>query len=364
MNPLQICYANDAHLRAEQYAGTTAIFVMGRANCIHDEWQRVRDRGSEILKYEIHIERPDVRVSAVDEEIYGGNSATVPLWPYLDANGQQRCHKPGGVPNGAKFTDIRVGSPLVSKYVDHVASVIRSGRYSGLFLDGDGGQLWGAADWNNWPLGERQEWQAGMIDKARRLDEVRRAENPNFLLIGNNTWEYAPAGEQYVNGICIENASITNAACKRLAGNPYSNLGNRRVLTISRTNADALLWSAVPGVTHVISTEANAAAGVSRYAYPMPPVVGYSRIGGGDSSQLMLVTAQRDQALADLAAARADCTAAQAALTAVQQELATSQSDLAAAVQRESIARAAQAESEQRLAAACNAWRALTALSG
>jgi hypothetical protein len=340
MNPLFIAYANDAHLYAEQYAGTTAVFVLGRANCIHDEWQRVRGRGSEILKYEIHIERPDGRVSAVDEEVYGGNSSTVPLWPYLDASGQQRCHKfkdASGVlvPNGAKFTDIRVGSVVVARFVDHVAQVIRSGRYSGMFLDGDGAQLFGAADWYNWPAGERQEWTAGMVDKARRVDEVRRAENPNFLIIGNNHWDIAPTAEKYVDGVVSENHPLTNLAMVRIVGKAtYSPLGQRRVFTISRTVADAKLWAAVPGVTHVACTEENSLAGRSRYSRPVKPVVGYSNLRTSAptypdlssrvaelQAQLVTASGERDAALAELDIARDEVLVLNASRSSIEAKL-------------------------------------------
>lgn len=278
-NPLLMCYANDAHLRAEQYAGTTAVFVLGRVTCTQDAWQRVRDRGSEILKYENHIERPDNRISAADEEVYMADHAIVPLWPYLDANGQQRCHKVNGVPIAHKFTDIRVGSPYVAHLADHVAAIIRSKRYSGLFLDGDGAQLFGSADWANWPVDERQEWTAGMVEKARLFDEVRRAENPGFLLIGNNHWDTATVAEKYVDGVVSENHPITNAAMVRIVGKTtYSPLGQRRVFTLSNTKASALQWATVAGVTHVGCNEENIAAGDGKYAYPTTPVVGYSAI--------------------------------------------------------------------------------------
>lgn len=292
INPLFICYADDAHLRAEQYAGTTAAYVLGRRNCIADEWQRVRDRGSEIYQYRIPIERPNSPLSAVDEELYLGGSANVALWPYLDGSGNQRFQ----VGTTAKLIDIRVGSPVVEYMVDCIAKTIRTKRYSGFFLDGFGAQLWGAAGWSGWPVLERAEWTAGAIDLARRLDEMRRAEDPNSIQLGNNSWEFGPPGEQYMDGMVAENAAITNPAVLRLVGHPYSNLGHRRVFAITSTPEKAVAWAAVPGITHVACTAENSARGDSKYSYPTKPVVGYSAIQkpsvDDQALRLQLATAQ------------------------------------------------------------------------
>jgi hypothetical protein len=327
VNPLFIAYASDAHLYAEQYAGTTAVFVSGQRteNTLAPEWQRVRDRGSEVYEYRIHIERPNTRVSAFDELSFMGDLSKVPLWPYKTATGQQRSQFPNTM-----LTDIRVGSPWVRWAVDNIAALIRSKRCDGAFLDGFGGQLWGASGWTGWPLGERQEWQAGTVDFARLLDGMRRAENPNFILVGNNHWDSAPAAEKYVDGIVSENHPLTNAGMKRIVGKPsYSPLGQRRVFTISRTVADAKLWAAVPGVTHVACTEENSLAGRSRYSRPVKPVVGYKNLRlSTDTEEIKVLEAriaalmaEHNFALVELDGARDEVMVLSAAKSSVETKL-------------------------------------------
>jgi hypothetical protein len=318
MNPLMMAYADDAHERAEQYAGTTAAYVVGRRTCTSDVWQRVRDRGSESWLYEISQERPNNRISDTDELVYMGGSANTPLWPYLDANGQQRTQN-----DYSKLTDIRVGSPYVTYYVDHVATIIRSRRWSGLFMDGHGARLWGTSGWTTWPADERAEWTAGSIDLARRLDEMRRAEDPSFMIVGNNHWDTAPQAEQYVDGVVSELHAVTNLAMVRICGKPsYSPLGQRRVFAISRTKADAEAWAKVPGVTHVACTADNVAAGNKPYSYPTTPVVRYSAIQR-PSVDVTALQARLAQTETERDAARAERDAANAGLNAALADLAT-----------------------------------------
>jgi hypothetical protein len=276
VNPLSFCYANDAHLRPdiEHYAGTTAAYVLGRANCEEDVWQRIKDRGSEIYKYESPISRPKSTISAIDEQIYMGDHNLVPLWPYRDASGNPYSNYPTTL-----LADIRIGSVWVDYYVDHVASVIRSKRYSGLFLDAIGAQLYTNVSWTSWPATQRAEWTAGAVDIVRRLDEVRRAENPKFPLVCNNHWETDPSAEKYIDGIVSENHPATGLYWRNMLNRPtYSPLGNRRVFVVTGTVADAVAWGTAPGVTHVNCTAQNDAAGLGKYAYATKPVVGYSNL--------------------------------------------------------------------------------------
>lgn len=300
MNPLHICYANDAHLRAEQFAGTTSAFVLGRSNCVADEWLRCRDRGSEIYRYLLLPGRPNVRVSAVDEEIYMNNSASVPLWPYKDLAGKQRSHYTNSL-----MTDIRPGSPFVTYFLDYFAKQLRLRRYSGYFLDTFGSRLWTSAKWDEWPLAERQEWTAGMVDFAKQLDVVRRAEDPSAIIVCNNNFETAPIAEQYIDGVCSENHGITNVLMQKTLGKPYGNLGHRRSFKITRTTEEAAAWAAVPGVTHVCCSAANVEAGDAAYSYPSKPVVGYSAIGvpaleallTATRAELAILSQERDTAI-------------------------------------------------------------------
>jgi Predicted extracellular endo alpha-1,4 polygalactosaminidase or related polysaccharide hydrolase len=338
MNPLHICYKNDAHLRAEQYAGTTSAFVLGRFNCTMDEWQRCRDRGSEVYRYMLYPGRPDNRISTADEEIYMGDSSKVPLWPYLDANGNRRSHYAG-----SKMTDIRVGSAWVKYSLDYFAKQLRLHRYDGYFLDTFGGKLWASAKWNEWPVGEQQEWTAGAVDFIRQLDEVRRTEDPLAIIVCNNNFDNARDAEKYIDGVCSESHDITNAAMQRIVGKPYGNLGHRRVFSTQSTLDGALAWSKVPGITHVCCNAQNIAAGDGAYSYPSKPVVGYSRMSADEASlreSYSIAIAERDKAIAA-------CT--------VAQDKADTQEKRAIAAETAYVAAAARGDAAQLALDAANA---------
>jgi hypothetical protein len=307
VNPLFMAYDKDAHLYAEQFAGTTAAFVMSPETYGNDEWLRVRDRGSETYEYSIGIERPNSRIRL---DMFMGDPSKVPLWPYLDANGNQRREN-----DYTLLADIRVGSPWVTYYVDFLARRIRMKLARGQFLDGLGSQLFKSADWDNWPVGERQEWTAGAVDLARRIDEMRRAEDPSVLIVGNNYWDpkIAPSAELYVDGVVSENHPPGDFWKAVISRTTYSPLGQRRVFVINRTEAEALAWEDVPGVTHICCTAENLAAGRKQYARPTKPVVGYSDIRTAEL-QRQLSNAKFDlaQALGERDAAVEQCKTAEA----------------------------------------------------
>jgi uncharacterized coiled-coil protein SlyX len=236
--------------------------MAGRANCNQPQFQEARHAlGAEVLKYVMILERPNTRVSGIDEQIYMGDSSRVPLWPYKDANGNQRSQY-----SNTMLTDVRVGSPWVNYIVDYVGNLATEGKFDGLFLDGQGGRLWGAAGWDSWPANERAEWTAGMVDLQKRL----RAAAPNLILVCNNHWDNVTSTgvELACNGTVAENHPITNLAIQRILGKPYGT--PRRVLRISPTSLEAQNWLNVPGITHLAITEGNA----NKYSYPSGPAAG------------------------------------------------------------------------------------------
>jgi hypothetical protein len=378
MNPFHFAYASTTGIETVQPGG---IVITGRGNRRHSAFQTARARGVEVFTYLMLFEVPDNLSNAEDAwQFLLPDGSRPELWPYRDANGLPRVNWAG-----TKLIDVRPGTPYVAHVVTRIREACQAGLWDGLFLDGHGARLYGIADWPSWSVEEQVLWTQSMVNLARLVAEECAQHSPMMKIVHNSLWNTLPTshpayaegllGEQYCNGVMIENpVGETPGAFHRNSANRTFGLLPRRVFVTERSDAQALAWVDVPGVTHVCSIEAG-----ESYASIAPPVVPYVdedplRVL---QAQLAQVTAQRDQALADLSAARAECVTATQALTAAQASLATAQSalaasqqevlqlqsDLAAAVQREGAARAAQLESEQKLAAACNAWRALTALA-
>jgi hypothetical protein len=246
MNPWFLCYASTAGV--VEKAGPTAIFVAD-SNRLDPEFQAARGKGAELFGYFNVNEVTDTRVSQLRDDFYMGDRISVPRWPTGRVNW----------PN-TQMLDVRVGSTWVNFAVDYLAERMTDGMLDGFFLDVIGARLWSSlADWASWPLSERHDWQAGIVDFLRRLDQARRQLNPQFKFINNNRWydtygKYFVAGEPYVDGICLENIDPIFTTTQNEANRPFSNLGHRRVLTISKTMAHAQAWALVPGVTHVCYT--------------------------------------------------------------------------------------------------------------
>lgn len=280
-NPLGFGYGSVTNV--ELYEGPSAMLVTGEGNRHNPAFKAARARGVEVLTYLDLTAYPNGTTNPILRELYMGDPARVPIWG-KDENGKPRSNWPGKT-----MIDTRVGSAWSDFAVERVADLMRSDEFSGVFLDVVGCRQWVASNWDNWPAAERQEWTAGCVDLVRRLHLKRMEINPDFLIVNNNIWIYpdqkidASVAEQYVDGICIEGHKATvvkngetipswhwNHVKRR-----FANLGQRRVLIISNSDADALVWATHPDVTHVASVfiDKDPATPNESYKTATPPVV-------------------------------------------------------------------------------------------
>jgi len=265
VNPLGLAYKDTTNVSL--YAEPTGMLIAGRCNRNDPAFEQARRRGAEVLVYVAATERPDARVCALDNELYMNDVARVPLWPYPSEG--QRVNYPK-----THLTDMRPGSPWILHVVDYVAQLMRDRKFDGVFLDVSGARLWGKlADWESWPQAEKDAWTDGNVDLVRRLDERRRALNPDFIIVTNGFWDRGDqrgfAGERYVDGIMLEHPKAGSPWHIKNAGRPFGDLGHRRVLVVATDTESAQEWARVKGVTHV----SDQGEGKSRYAHPtVPPV--------------------------------------------------------------------------------------------
>jgi hypothetical protein len=256
LNPLFLCYNSVENVVA--LAKPSAIFVAGRSNRNALEFQEARRKGAEVYAYFDVAEVPNTRVSALDDQFYMGDRTSVPRWT------PERVIYPNH-----KLADISVGSPWADFAIKYLSEVMASGKFDGFFLDVIGGRLWGSSGWTGWPEAERLRWQDGVLDFIRRLDQARMEINPDFILVNNNSWQYLHAGEQYVNGVCLEGINpATNTYIVNYATRPFGVPSRRRVLALTGDLTRANIWQTVAGVTHVGYTPEG-------YGKATTPLVGY-----------------------------------------------------------------------------------------
>lgn len=265
-NPFGLAYSQTNNVSL--YAKPTGILVTGRCNRYNSAFASARSKGAEVLAYINAFERPDHRICDLDQALYMNNYGAVPLWPYPSYG--QRYAWPGH-----NLTDMRPGSKWILHVVAYIEKLMREKKVDGVWLDGIGARPWGHTEWTTWSQTEKNLWTDGSIDLARRLDAKRRAINPNFLLISNNTWDRGDtrgyAGEKYVDGIALEHPTLyLRPYHKAQLGHKFGNLGQRRVLVIARDASEARAWAAVPGVTHVSSQVT--------YKYPTVPPVSFKAL--------------------------------------------------------------------------------------
>jgi hypothetical protein len=270
-NPLGIAFKSTTN--ANLYAKPTGMLITGRCNTNDSAFANARKKGAEVLIYVQAMERPDKATCAADLNFYMGNVGKVPLWPFPKPG--TRIKWPG-----TKMTDIRPGSKWVLHVVAQVEKIMRSGKVDGVFLDSIGARPWGKAPkWETWSKAEKDAWTAGNVDLVRRIDEKRRKINPNFLVVTNNVWDRGDgntaglAGEKYVDGIMLEHHKLSSAWHKKYVGKKFGNLGQRRVLVVANSTAEAKGWAKVSGVTHV-SDQSTA-----QYKNPTKPPVSFSYLG-------------------------------------------------------------------------------------
>jgi hypothetical protein len=271
-NPAGLYYQDQAdapYTNIASFQAPTALLVTGRCNRTDTHFAQARAAGAEVLAYinPVDVLTTPARCAA---EFFGGAQ----LWPHKDAQGNDRVDW-----KKSKLGDLRVGSSWADAVVAYVENLMRDGKVDGVMLDVVGARLGASADWDHWPATEQSEWTAGNVDLVRRLDESRKRIDPAFIIINNGFWnpgKTAPdpkvvyPGEQYVDGIVIENHPATQMNARAFAGRRYGSAGagheHRRVLAITRSSSDAVAWGNVAGVTHV-------ALQGSSYKYAEPPAV-------------------------------------------------------------------------------------------
>lgn len=272
MNRAFLCYKSVKNVI--EFAAPSAIFIP-HINREDPAFQLAHEKGADVLPYFNTVETPTTPVSPLWEAFYMGASITVPRWPYKDASGNARRG-----PSNTQVThllDIRVGSAWPKFAAEHIGKIVRAGPFSGPYLDAVGGQLFGAQPTKFWPVGERQEWEGGAVDMVRLIYEACHAEGR--LVMNNNTWQHAPEGERYVDGICIEHPTPLNTEFfKPYARRAYGDGSRRRVLVITNTKAETEVWRATPGVTHIAQTNVG-------YAEAQPVDLPYTDLRAAELSE-------------------------------------------------------------------------------
>jgi hypothetical protein len=243
------------------------MLIAGRCNRNNPAFQDARKQGAEVLLYISATARPDKRVCALDNELYMNDPTRVPLWPFPSEG--QRVSYPR-----THMTDMRPGSPWIQHVVDHVEQLMRDGKFDGVFLDAMGARSWDKlAQWESWPQTEKDTWTDGNVDLVRRLDERRRAINPDFIIVTNGFWDRGDSrgfpGERYVDGIMLEHPKAGSQWHIKNASKAFADLGHRRVLVVARDKESAQAWAKVKGVTHV----SDQSGGSDQYAHPNEPAV-------------------------------------------------------------------------------------------
>ncbi len=267
-NPAGISFSKETNVSL--YGKPTGLLITGRCNRYEPEFAAARAKGAEILAYLNPNSRPDQHVCNLDKGFYMNNYGAVPLWPY-PSYGQRSIWA------NTKMTDMRPGSKWILSVVAYVEKLMREGKVDGVFLDVVGGRPWNASNWTAWSTTEKNLWADGNVDLVRRIDAKRRAINPDFIVMNNNVWTItggstrALVGEKYVDGVAIEH-HLLNSYHLTYIKKPFSNLGHKRTLIISKTTADAKAWAATGVPTHVTGQAA------SQYGYPLAPVVSFKAL--------------------------------------------------------------------------------------
>lgn len=262
-NPFGLQYDLTTFTNDSSYYQATGMLIAGNCNASDSHFQSARAGGAEVLEYVNPVDVAD-NVSSLCGQSFALYRWSA-LWPFP-------ASAPGSRSNfsGTHIGDIRVGSAWSNAVVSYVENLMISGTVDGVFLDVLGANLSSTlAAWSTWPSAEQDAFTNGAVDLVRRLDSARRALNPRFIIVNNNTWERGDSlgipGEWYVDGICIEHHPSTDSFFIDNAGRTFSNLGHRRVLSIATSTAEAGNWAAIQGVTHVSDQ--------SSYSFPTPPPI-------------------------------------------------------------------------------------------
>ncbi len=268
VNPVGIAYEFTTNV--SQYGRPGGMVIASPCNYTNSAFSSARANGAEILAYLNPMEVPDWSHCELSDQFFMGDVRNTPKWPWPSYG--QRVNYPN-----YHMTDMRKGSAWSNHVVAYIENMMREDKVDGVFLDVVGGRLWSSlANWDSWPQWEKDAWTDGNVDLVRRLDASRRRLNPRFIVVNNGVWSRggsdtrANAGEQYVDGVVLEHHLATSAWHKAYAGRAFSNIGHRRVIAIGRSNADALAWKDVQGVTHVSNQQS--------YSQVTAPPVAFNRL--------------------------------------------------------------------------------------
>jgi len=274
VNPMGLAYTSVTGV--QQYAKKSGMLITGQTNRYDPAFATARAAGAEVLAYIDAMEgyQTGHSIGGLSDDFYQivGGIATAPSWGNCNGNAGTTLGAPRQNFVNTYMLDIRAGSTWSNHVVAYVENLMRENKVDGVFLDVVGGRLfstlaaWGlptASTPGDWTQQEMQDWTAGCIDLVRRLDASRRAINPAFIIVNNNTWDTGDAlnngflGEQYVDGVDLEHHPSTSSYQQAYAGKyTFSNLGHRRFLVIAQSTADAIAWAKIQGVTDV-SDEAH-----------------------------------------------------------------------------------------------------------
>lgn len=216
---------------------------------------QLRKLGCKVLAYFDVIQVPDdlTKVTAY-KQLY----AKAALWQYPTL-GVRVSYA------GDHLSDIRAGSPWSQAAIQIMSDLIKSNIVDGALLDEVGGQLWSPlVAWDSWPQAEKDTWTIGNVDFISKVDAIRRDLNPDFILVNNNIWQRQdgstlPAlGAKHVNGSMIEHHKPDpKSATGVYAGQQFCGFGQRVVIPVATSTANAVAWSDIEGTTYACDQLGN-----------------------------------------------------------------------------------------------------------
>jgi hypothetical protein len=279
-NPAGLFF-NNTFNHVDDFKHPTAMLITGQCNRPDDtqapanykaHFTQARAAGAEVLVYIDPVERHDGSNDPCDKytDLYTlpDGSGAAP-WPSSTYGGPAtRVNWPN-----YHLIDISKNSAWSNRLVAYVEQLMRNDDFDGVFLDVLGGKLWDYSDgsgvhFSTWSTAEQDAWTDGAVDLVKRLDERRRAVNPRFIIINNNTWDRGSPrgivveGEQHVDGVVLEQKNHADTFPRTYAARTFADAGHRRVLVITRDQANADAWNADANVTHVaVQDSANSGYG-------------------------------------------------------------------------------------------------------
>lgn len=253
------------------------LIITGRGNRYHEEFQKARLKGAQVLAYWNPFNIPVGSKNAQDLEQWG-DTAKVPRWRF--GTGPVRSNW-----EGTEMADIRPGSAYRQAFMTISETMIRKGLFDGFMMDTMGAKPW-AAEYDQWPMPEQVYWTTCVVDMAKELWTLIQRINPKFLKIDNNLWDLpnphpantiADEGLKYCSGVVLENppsadgkpAAYHLAYAKRAFGG-----GQRLLLLVTPSTPYMLEWlKASPDISHVAVVDKNLGQSYTNGPIPLPPDV-------------------------------------------------------------------------------------------